>query len=79
MIPTMIFFGLLFGRWWRTALAVSSAAWPVLLVTTGVTEEAGTLVFAAVFSVANAALGVLVHQALLRLARLGSRAASTTH
>ena len=74
MIPTMIFFGLLVGRWWRTTLAVSAVAWPALLVTTGVTEEVGTLAFAAVLSVANAALGVLVHQALPRLAGLGSRA-----
>lgn len=78
MIPTMILFGLLFGRWWRTALAVSAVAWPVLLVATGITGEAATLAVAAVLSVANAALGVLAHQVLLRLFRLSSRRASTT-
>lgn len=73
----MILFGLVFGRWWRTTLAVSVVAWPVMLVMTGITGEVAALAFAAFLSVANAAIGVLAHQGLLRLARLGSRAAST--
>ena len=76
MIPIMIFFGLVFGRWWRAALAVSAVAWPLLLLAAGVTEAVATLASAAVLAVANASVGVLAHQGLLRLTRVGFRTAS---
>ena len=31
MIPTMILFGLLLGRWWKLALIVGTSGWTVLL------------------------------------------------
>jgi hypothetical protein len=68
MIPTMILFGLIFGRWWRPTLATATVAWPLLLVTTNVidVDEAGILVGAALLAVVNAGVGVLAHQACLR-------------
>jgi hypothetical protein len=74
----MFVFGLVFGRWWRTALAVSALLWPGLLLADGVVTTVPGVLSAAALSLLNAALGVLAHQGLLRLARLGSRTASTT-
>lgn len=74
MIPTMILFGLLFGRWWRVALVVAAVGWPVLLL--GTADLSGPqLLGSAVLAVLNAGLGVLGHQAILglvRIARAGS-------
>lgn len=80
MIPTMIAFGLLLGRWWRTALVGAAAVWPVLLLADGVLQQSGspasTLVLASLLAVANAGLGVVVHQAVLALVRMARRALS---
>jgi hypothetical protein len=65
VIPTMIVFGLVLGRWWVLALALAAVVWPGLLVATGVMGFEPALLGGAVFGVANAAVGVLVHQALL--------------
>lgn len=73
MIPTMILFGVIFGRWWLIALVVAALGWPLLLVVTDVVRVNAGLVEAAVLAVANAGIGVLVHQGLreafLRLRR----------
>lgn len=69
MIPVMIVAGLVFGRWWKLALVSAAIAWPILLVATGVTRSFGTLFGAALLAAANAAVGVVVHQAALRLVR----------
>ena len=61
MIPTLIAFGLMFGRWWRTTLAVGVAAWVVVLLATSVIGWRGTPA-AAVFALVNTAAGVLLHQ-----------------
>ncbi|MFC0503565.1 hypothetical protein [Micromonospora costi] len=62
MIPTLILFGVVAGRWWRLALAVAALLWPVLLVATGAMGVGPELLGAAVLAVANTAVGVLVHQ-----------------
>lgn len=71
MIPTMILLGLVFGRWWRPALATAAVGWPLLLVATNVSDvaESGILAGAALLAVANAGVGVLAHQACLRMYR----------
>ena len=71
MIPTMILLGLIFGRWWRPALAAAAVGWPLLLGATNVIDfaEAGILAGAALLAVANAGVGVLLHQASLRVYR----------
>lgn len=68
MIPTMIGFGLLAGRWWKTALVGGAIYWPVLLLSTGVISW-GHVGGAAALGLANTAVGVLVHQAVLRTVR----------
>lgn len=70
MIPTMIVFGLLFGRWWRLSGAAAVIVWPLILVMTGVLGIAPRLAGAAAFGLVNAAAGVAAHQAVLRLVRL---------
>lgn len=65
MIPTMIVFGLIFGRWWRVTLVASALGWPLLLVVTDVAGIDFALLGAAVLAVVNAGVGVLVHQGVL--------------
>lgn len=69
MIPTMILFGLVFGRWWKTAIIAAAVIWPAMLLSDGVpvgspSEQAGTLIGAALLAAANAAVGVAAHQAV---------------
>jgi hypothetical protein len=64
MIPTMILFGVVFGRWWRITLAAAALAWPLLLVATDVVGNI-SLIGAAALAVVNAGAGVLVHQGVL--------------
>jgi hypothetical protein len=73
MIPTMILFGLVFGRWWRFALVAAAIGWPVLLLATGVLTPGPGLLGASGLAVANAGVGVVVHQAGLRAVRLLTR------
>jgi len=65
MIPTLILYGLVCGRWWRFALASAAAGWPLLLLATGTIGSAGEFAGAGALAVANTAAGVLPHQAAL--------------
>ena len=67
MIPTLILFGLVFGRWWRLSLAAAALAWPVVLVATGVMSVEPGLLVASALAVANTGVGVLIHQGILRM------------
>lgn len=69
MIPTMILFGLAFGRWWRAALIGSAAFMPALALLGGAIETPREVVVAGVLGVVNAAVGVAVHQAILQAYR----------
>lgn len=73
MIPTMILFGLVLGRWWRVTIAAAAVFWPVLLLVTGVAQQSGSLVStllgAALLAALNAAVGAAVHQLTLGLFR----------
>ncbi len=76
MIPTMIVFGLVLGRWWRAALIAASVFWPALLLWNG-TLQAGpegqslvaAVLLSAALAVANAAVGVGIHQLVLAVFR----------
>jgi len=65
MIPPMILFGAIFGRWWLLTLVAAALGWPLLLVVTDVVGVNASLVGAAALAAANAGLGVLIHQGLL--------------
>lgn len=68
MIPTLLVFGLLIGRWWKTALVVGTLGWLVILwVDPGTRSfDPAFIASAAALAFANTAVGVAVHQ-LLRL------------
>lgn len=65
MIPTMILFGVVFGRWWRITLVAAAVAWPLLLVATDVAGVSTSLIGAATLALLNAGVGVLIHQGAL--------------
>lgn len=69
MIPTMILFGAIFGRWWLVTPVAAAMGWPLLLVATDVVGVGERLIGAAALATANAGVGVLVHQVLLHLYR----------
>jgi len=78
VIPSMILFGLVLGRWWRTTLVLAALLWPVLVwgpVREGPGDPVAGLLLAACLGVANAAVGVAVHQAVLWAVRGLRRAA----
>ena len=80
MIPTLILFGLVFGRWWRLSLAVAALAWPAVLVAGDVMDPGVGLVGAAGLAVLNTGVGVLVHQGVrwaLRSTRRRAESANT--
>ncbi|MCZ7376492.1 hypothetical protein [Micromonospora sp. WMMC250] len=72
MIPTLILFGLLFGRWWRPSLIAAALGWPILLVAGGSTGVGPALLGASALAVANTAVGVLAHQGIRRAVRMTS-------
>ena len=69
MIPSLILVGVIFARWWQPVLVTAAIGWPLLLVSTHVIEpfESTMLAGAALFGMANAGVGVLAHQACLRV------------
>jgi hypothetical protein len=73
VIPSLILFGLIFGRWWRSALITGTIAWIVLLLVTDVIEVdsrvLGMVLGAAGYAVINTGAGVAVHQGVLRIVR----------
>ena len=75
MIPTVILAGLIFGHWWKTTLIVAAVGWPILLLAAGIDIEPALLPFAALAGVANAAVGILIHQLLWFLVRGSTNAA----
>jgi hypothetical protein len=62
MIPTLILFGLVFGRWWRLTLIAAAIGWPVLLLATGTVAAGVELIGVAGLAIANAGAGVVIHQ-----------------
>lgn len=71
MIPTMIMFGLILGRWWRPTLILAALLWPAILVADNVMDVEAGLLAAAALGAVNAGLGILIHQTVLRLMRRG--------
>lgn len=74
MIPTMIVYGLVVGRWWKTALLTATLGWPTLLLIQGPLQSGPgfltwSVLLAAFLGLANAAVGVGVHQGILALIR----------
>ena len=66
MIPTMLLFGFIFGRWWKSALLVGTVGWVLLLWSDPGTRnfDPEFVLTAGALGLANTAVGVLVHQLL---------------
>ncbi|MFG1677417.1 hypothetical protein [Micromonospora sp. NPDC049282] len=75
MIPTLILFGLLVGRWWRASLGAAAVGWPALLVVADVMEVGPGLLGASLLAVANTGAGVLIHQGIRIMIRRFRRSA----
>jgi len=75
LIPNMIVFGLLAGRWWKTSLVLGAVGWAAVVFFTG-TITASQIPVAALFGLVNTGAGVAFHQGVLWLVRRrrGSRA-----
>jgi len=73
MIPAMIVFGLVFGRWWRPTLVLAALIWPGMLVADNVMDVELGLLAAAGLGALNAGVGILVHQTILWLVRHSPR------
>ncbi|HEY9351333.1 MAG TPA: hypothetical protein VIP75_11630 [Acidothermales bacterium] len=70
LIVTLIVFGLIFGRWWKTALVVGTVSWVVLLLAGDLIEaRLDVIAVAAVLAFLNTGVGVGVHQAVLYAVR----------
>jgi hypothetical protein len=69
VIPILIVFGLVFGRWWRLSLVTAALGWPALLVTTDVMGVGAGLLGASGLAIANTGVGVLIHQGVLQAIR----------
>ena len=66
MIPTLILFGLVAGRWWRLALPAAAIGWPALLLATDVLAPGSGLLGASLLAVVNTAAGVLINRGAAR-------------
>ncbi|MFK5636154.1 hypothetical protein [Ornithinimicrobium sp. LYQ103] len=69
MIPTMLLFGLVLGRWWKTCLVIGTLGWPLLLWFDNIIESPNDFLGAAGLAALNTAVGVAIHQWLLHLFR----------
>ncbi|WP_256840498.1 hypothetical protein [Ornithinimicrobium faecis] len=69
MIPTLIMFGLIFGRWWKTSLVIGSLGWPVLLVVSGIDLSGQQTLEAIGLGLLNTLVGIVVHQVILHMVR----------
>lgn len=69
MIPTLILFGLIFGRWPRSSILIGTLGWPLALLADRTISAGVLLLGAAGFALINTGVGVVIHQVALRLIR----------
>jgi len=71
LIPTMIIFGLLAGRWWKPALVVGAVGWVAVLLVSDVPGSSQPLIIlgGAILGLANTCVGVAIHQGVLWFVR----------
>jgi hypothetical protein len=67
MIPTMMLFGLVLGRWWKVTVPLAAVTWPLLLVMSDVDLDRSDIETAAILGVANAAVGAALYLAVAAL------------
>lgn len=74
MIPSMIVFGILFGRWWIAAIVAGGLLWGLVIGAMSVYENDATFSWALVLGAVllgatNSAFGAGVHQLILWITR----------
>ena len=67
MIPVLILFGLVTGRWWRVTIPIATLGWPIVLAIIGVTTDAGQLALGAALAAVNSGAGALLFAGARRL------------
>ncbi|RIK16663.1 MAG: hypothetical protein DCC50_04265 [Acidobacteria bacterium] len=65
MVPTLLLFGLVAGRWWKSALLLGCVGWVAIGLQQGFVDTVGSAAAAGAVALGNTAVGVAVHQALL--------------
>lgn len=65
LIPILIVFGLLAGRWWRSALVVGTVGWTAALMIPPAVDS-DQLLATALFGLVNTGVGVAIHQGIAR-------------
>jgi hypothetical protein len=69
VIPTLILFGLVFRRRWRSSLIAAALGWQILLVAADVMSMEPALLGASGLAVANTGVGVSIHKGILWMIR----------
>ena len=64
MIPTMLLFGLVFGRWWRGTILFGAVLWTAWLLVDGTIDlHLPTIAITAGLGAANTAVGAALNRA----------------
>jgi hypothetical protein len=69
MIPTMLLFGLILGRWWKSCTVAGTLGWPMLLWAQDIIQSPAEFVGAAGLGALNTMVGVGIHQLMWHLVR----------
>ena len=73
MIPTMILFGLVLGRWWKVTVPLAALTWPLLLFMSDSDLDRSEMATAAILGLANAAVGAALFLAAVVLVGMVAR------
>lgn len=77
MIPTVILFGLLCGRWWKSGLVAGTLGWPLFLLANDILHSPQEVLGALGLGFVNTFAGVAVHQLALSLVRTARKRRAT--
>ena len=67
MIPAMIMFGFVLGRWWKVTVPFAAVTWPLVLILSGIDLDRSETAGAAILGVVDATVGAALHLAVAGL------------
>ena len=73
MIPTMILFGFVLGRWWKVTVPLAAVTWPLFLIMSDSDLKRSEMATAAILGLANAAVGAALYLAAVVLVGMVAR------
>ena len=76
MVPTIILFGFVLGRWWKVTVPLAAIVWPLILVADGFRVDVSLAFEAGLLGFANAAVGAGLYLIAAGAARIASRSPS---